>query len=67
MSQEMVIFARTFDFVDWLISRTMDFPRSQRFVVTKRLQDAALDFYEGILEANGRRGRARLGKLTVFG
>jgi len=63
MSQEMVIFTRTFDFVGWLIPRTMDFPRSQRFVVTKRLQDAAMDFYERILEANSRKGRARLAKL----
>jgi four helix bundle protein len=62
MGQEMVIFGRTFDFVDWLIRRTQDFPRSQRFVVTKRLQDAALDFYERILEANGCRGKARLEK-----
>jgi len=63
MGQEMVIFTRAFDFVNWLIPRTMDFPRSQRFVVTKRLQDAALDFYERILEANGCQGRARLERL----
>jgi hypothetical protein len=63
MGQEMVIFTRAFDFITWLIPRTLDFPRSQRFVVTKRLQDAALDFYERILEANGCRGRDRLEKL----
>ena len=56
----MIIFTRTYDFLSWLIPRSMDFPRSQRFVVTKRLQDAALDFYERITEANGCRGRARL-------
>lgn len=63
MSQEMVIFTRTFDFVEWLIPRTMGFPRSQRFVVTRRLQDAALDFYERIVEANSRKGKARLEML----
>lgn len=63
MAEEMIIFARTFDFVGWLIPRTMDFPRSQRFVVTKRLQDAALDFYERITEANGSQGPARLARL----
>jgi hypothetical protein len=63
MRQEMVIFTRAFDFVDWLILRTLDFPRSQRFVVTKRLQDAALDFYERILEANGCKGMTRLERL----
>lgn len=61
-NEEMVIFTRAFDFLDWLIPRTMDFPRSQRFVVTRRLQDAALDFYECILDANYRQGQARLEK-----
>ena len=62
MTQKMVIFTRTFDFLDWLIPRTLDFPRRQRFVMTKRLQDAALDFYERITEANGLKGKARLKK-----
>ena len=59
----MVIFPRTYDLITWLIPRTMDFPRSQRFVVTKRLQDAALDFQERIIEANRMRGRDRLERL----
>jgi hypothetical protein len=54
------IFVRTYDFISWLIPRTMGFPRSQRFVLTKRLQDAALDFQECILEA----GLSRNGKRT---
>jgi len=62
MDQDMVILTRTFDFLDWLIPHTLNFPRSQRFVVTKRLQDAALDFYECVLDANHRQGAARLEK-----
>jgi four helix bundle protein len=61
----MVIFTRTYDFLSWLLPRTMDFPRCQRFVVTKRLQDAALDFQEQIIEANRLRGRARLERLRL--
>ena len=53
------IFVRTYDFICWLIPRTMNFPRSQRFVLTKRLQDAVLDFQERILEAGLSRGRKR--------
>lgn len=53
------IFARTEDFILWLMPRTMDFPRSQRFVLTKRLQDTALDFQERILEAALSQGRKR--------
>jgi hypothetical protein len=59
----MTIFTRTYDFLTWLIPRTLDFPRSQRFVVTRRLQDAALNFQERILEANRLRGPARLERL----
>lgn len=59
----MIIFTRTFDFLDWLLPRTNNFPRSQRFVVTKRLLDAALDFQERIIEANRLRGRVRLERL----
>lgn len=65
MSDPMVIFTRTFDFITWIIPRTISFPRSQRFVVTKRLQDAALDFQERIIEANRLRGRARLERLRL--
>lgn len=56
----MVIFARTFDLLDWLIPRCNDFPAVQRFVVTKRLQDAALDLQEALYDANSRTGTARL-------
>jgi four helix bundle protein len=59
----MPIFTRTYDFLSWLIPQTLKFPRSQRFVVTRRLQDAALDFQEHILEANRLRSTARLDKL----
>ena len=63
MAEPMVIFTRTYDFLTWLIPRTLDFPRSQRFVVTQRLQGAALDFQEHIIEANRLWGRERLAHL----
>ena len=56
---ESPIFVRTYDFIQWLIPRTMSFPRSQRFVITKRLQDSMLDFYEAIIEAALCSGRKR--------
>ena len=40
------IFLKTFDFVSWLLAQTERFPRSQRFVVTRRLLDAALNVLE---------------------
>jgi hypothetical protein len=59
------IFARTFDFISWLLAVTNHFPRSQRFIVTKRLLDAALNFQELLVDANASRGGARLGKLDL--
>jgi hypothetical protein len=57
------LFSKTFDFISWLIGVTNHFPRSQRFVVTKRLLDAALDFQELLVDANAERGKARMGLL----
>lgn len=57
------LFTRTFDFVVWLMQVTNHFPRSQRFVLTARLLNAALDFQELVLEANNQRMPARLDKL----
>jgi len=48
---ESPIFVRTYDFIQWLIPCTMSFPRSQRFILTKRLQDHMLDFYEALIDA----------------
>ncbi len=65
MPEEMVIFTRTYDFITWLIPLTENFPRSQRFVVTQRLQQAALNFQELLIEANAQRGARRAEKLRV--
>lgn len=63
MADETPIFTRTYDFVSWVIPLTLNFPRSQRFVVTSRLQGAALDFQELLIEANTTRGAARAERL----
>lgn len=64
MSDSMVIFTRTYDLVSWLIHKAEGFPRAQRFVVTKRLQDAVLNLQELLVEANGLPvGSGRLRRL----
>jgi four helix bundle protein len=57
------LFTKTFDFITWLMPATNHFPRSQRFIVTQRLLDAALTFQELILEANNARMPERMEKL----
>lgn len=65
MAEEMVIFTRTYDFVTWILPMAEKFPKSQRFVVTQRLQNAALNFQESLIEANSLRGATRAEKLRV--
>jgi four helix bundle protein len=59
------LFTKTFDFITWLMPVTNHFPRSQRFMVTQRLLDAAFDFQELILEANNVRPAERQAKLKL--
>ena len=59
------LFTKTFDYVAWLMQVTNHFPRSQRFLVTQRLLNAALDFQELVLEANNKRMPERLEKLEL--
>jgi hypothetical protein len=64
-ANEMVIFARTYDLLLWLLPHCERFPKNQRFVITRRLQDAALDFQEAIFEANALSGEQRLMRLRA--
>lgn len=61
--EDMVILTRTFDLLIWLLPRAEKFPAAQRFVVTKRLTDAALDFQEALFDANAHGGANRLAHL----
>lgn len=51
--KESPLFARSYDFVHWLIPLTTKFPREQRFVVAVRLQNTAFDFMECLYAAIG--------------
>jgi four helix bundle protein len=64
-AKELVIFTQTYDLLTWLLPQCERFPKSQRFVVTRRLQDAALDFQEAIFEANARSSTQRLEYLQA--
>ena len=57
--QESPIFTRTYDLLLWLIPATTKFPREQRFVLAKAVQETALRFQERLIEAGVSRGRAR--------
>jgi len=63
--KELMIFSHTYDLITWLLPHCERFPKSQRFVVTQRLQSALLDFQEVIFEANARSGSQRLQHLQA--
>ena len=63
--EEMVIFTKTLQMLQWLLPQCEKFPKTQRFVLTKRVQDAALDFQEALFLANAHTGRARLDHLQT--
>jgi len=45
------IFTKTHDLLTWVMPITEGFPKSQRFVLAKRVQDTILDLYELIVRA----------------
>jgi hypothetical protein len=65
MPQDMVIFSRTFDLLEWLLPKSERFPRAYRSTLTQRLMDAALDLQEALVDAESREGRSRVSALRT--
>jgi hypothetical protein len=57
------IFVKTYDLLLWLIPRTTTFPREQRFVLARHVQDIALRFQEYLIEAAALPKQNRPAKL----
>ncbi len=43
------LFIKTFDAVVWILEHTKKFPKSQRFVLAQRMEEAALSFQDQII------------------
>ncbi len=56
------IFSKSYDFLLWLLNHTEKFPKSERFRLARRIEDAAFEFYETLLHAarGGKRKQALL-------
>jgi hypothetical protein len=64
--QESPAFTRCYDLLRWLIPTTEKFPRSQRFVLARALNDAALSLHEQLAEAvHGQQARGSLDEADV--
>ena len=55
----MVILARAFDLLAWLLPKAESWPRAYRRTVVQRLLDAALDFQEALFDAQSQGGTTR--------
>jgi hypothetical protein len=42
--RESPIFVKTYDFAKWLLEHTIKFPKSQRFVMAKQIEEALRNF-----------------------
>lgn len=60
------IFVKTYDLLLWLIPRTTTFPREQRFVMARHVQDVALRFQEYLIEAGTLPKEKRQAKLDYL-
>jgi hypothetical protein len=65
MADDMVIFARVFDLLEWLVPKGERFPRPFRHTVIARLLGAALDLPEQLFQAQSRRGQQRREALAA--
>jgi hypothetical protein len=59
MAEDLVLLARLFDLLAWLLPKAERFPRVHRLTVTQRLMNAALDCQEAVHAAQSRRGARR--------
>lgn len=59
MEDDMIILARTYDLLAWLLPKAERFPKVHRNTVTQRLMNAALDFQEALFDAQSQGGSTR--------
>jgi len=59
VTDEMVIFTRTYDLLKWLLPKADQFPTVYRRTVTQRMMDAALNFQESLFDAQSQSGTTR--------
>ena len=50
--QESPIFIKSYETMIWILEHTKNFPKDQRFVMAKRIEEAILTFYDEIVYAS---------------
>ena len=62
---ESPIFAKVHDLLLWLIPQTLRFPREQRFVLARRIQEKSFDLQEKLLQAALSQRRSQIEALQA--
>ena len=57
--KESPIFIKSYEMMVWLMGRTGKFPKNQRFLMAKRMEETALDFFRLLNEAARSRGEGK--------
>jgi hypothetical protein len=50
--KESPIFLKSFETLEWILQHTSKFPKHQRFVMAKRIEEAALSFHDSLVWAS---------------
>jgi hypothetical protein len=58
MSQDSPVFVRAYDLLKWLLPATAKFPKQQRFVLARQIEDAAFALYLALHRARVAPGEA---------
>ena len=63
--RESPLFTKSYDLLKWLLPSTAKFPKQQRFVLARQIEDAAFGFHQAIVRA-GFGSRAALADADVY-
>jgi hypothetical protein len=63
--RESPSFVKSFETLSWIIEHTSKFPKHQRFVMAKRIEDAALSFHDSVVLAT--KSADKLSRLAAAG
>jgi hypothetical protein len=53
--KESPIFLKSFETLEWILQHTTKFPKHQRFVMARRIEEAALAFHDNLIWASKAR------------
>ena len=56
--KESPIFIKSFETLEWILDHTRKFPKHQRFVMAKRIEEAALEFHDNLIWATKTQDKA---------